>query len=599
MGEDLQGLIEHLSEMRQHRQMDRESLLRGVLRRFSVFTGAIGGAIVSSDSQPNVVRILCNDGEFVSSEIDMVVEDRGLGARMGGIVATNVVWTSPPYGVVPLSCLQAAPCCVLLKGVDAEAFALKEQALRVLAESAAASIDNQHLLNELLTLNSHLEDRVHQRTTELEGSNRSLAEKTKELESSVVALKQTESQLLQQDKLAVVGQLASCVAHEINNPCAFIQANVEMLTSYAEEVAEYHALIGGGADLGELKEFDAAHQLAEQTDDLPSLLSDTADGVRRIVRIVRELRSFGRVDNEVSEVQMNELLSRAVRLLENELRHRAVVRLHQGRLPLTAANPGRLLQVFINLIMNALQAMKSSIKEENEILISTSLADGERDAIVVSITDNGSGIPSSSLEQIFEPFYTTKDVNEGTGLGLSICKTIIENHGGEIEVQSRLHTGTTFTITIPVAAELPMTPTTPVQQYHAVDDGPMRLLFVDDDAQVLRSYRRLFAGKHEVSLADSARSALEFLEENSAYDAIVCDVMMPNVSGPDFFRFTRDLFPLLARRFVFVTGGAFTEESHDFLEEEDPPVLQKPFDRHELEALLRSISNQENRRLVS
>lgn len=609
MQEDLQRLIEYLSEMRQHRQMDRDGLMRAVLSRFTGFTSAVGGAIVSADlasattgglvPRTRGVRILCNDADFMPSEVEAVVEALALAQRLGGIVATGRIFVEGRLGLVPLACLQAIPCCVLLKEVESETLQQNRQALRILAESAAASIDNQHLLSELLTLNSNLEERVDKRTTEVAGTNRRLAEKTEELESMVVALKQTESQLLQQDKLAVVGQLAACVAHEINNPCAYIQANVEMLVGYAQDIEGYLCLIREGAPRDRLREFETKHHIERQTDDLPSLLGDTADGVRRIVRIVRELRSFGRVDHEVSEVHLNELLSRTVRLLENELRHRAVVRLHQGQIPLTVANPGRLLQVFINLVMNALQAMKSSIKEENEVLITTGMGGEGGEEITVSVRDNGSGISANAIEKIFEPFYTTKDVNEGTGLGLSICRTIVENHGGKIEVESRLHSGTTFTVTLPVAKELPQSLPASVPQLKPADDGALRLLFVDDDAQVLRSYRRLFAARHDVSLADSARAALEYLEEDSSYDAIVCDIMMPNVSGPDFFRFTRDLFPQLASRFVFVTGGAFTEESTHFLEEERPPLLQKPFDRGELEALLHRIAHIENLKMVS
>ncbi len=278
--------------------------------------------------------------------------------------------------------------------------------------------------------------------------------KNKELENAYAELKNTQTRILQQEKMASIGQLAAGVAHEINNPMGFISSNLGTLGKYAGKLAGYVRELTGSAEqfngreqLAALRERRRQLKIDYILDDIEPLINESLEGADRVKTIVQNLKTFSRIDEAESKpADINDCIESTLSIVWNELKYNADVRKDYGELPLTMCHPQQLNQVFMNLLVNAGQA----IENRGEIRIKTWSSDG---SIYVSISDTGSGIPEDRLTKIFEPFYTTKEVGKGTGLGLSITYEIVKKHDGEITVDSQVGKGTTFTIKIPVVEE--------------------------------------------------------------------------------------------------------------------------------------------------
>lgn len=279
-------------------------------------------------------------------------------------------------------------------------------------------------------------------------AKRSVEELIAELELKNKTLKSTQAQMLQSEKMASVGQLAAGVAHEINNPMGFITSNLGSLQKY---IAKLHQFIDLQTEtLADLNAEDRIKEarkklkidfLFEDTDDL---LTESLSGAKRVSEIVKNLKSFSRVDaEETALTDLNDCLDSTLKVIWNELKYKAKIVKEYADLPQTLCNPQELNQVFINILINAAHA----IEEKGEICLRT-WVDGEW--IKVALSDTGQGIPADKLERIFEPFYTTKPVGKGTGLGLSICYDLIKKIGGDIQVASKVGHGTTFTLSIPL-----------------------------------------------------------------------------------------------------------------------------------------------------
>jgi two-component system NtrC family sensor kinase len=272
-----------------------------------------------------------------------------------------------------------------------------------------------------------------------------------------IELERTHARLFQQEKLASLGQLAAGVAHEINNPLAFITSNLGSLQKHMDRLLNFMEIqskaMDSASNCAEEKRRDILQQLrADEKSlkieyvikDIGKLINESLDGATRVKRIVQELKSFCRADdNELKLGDINTGLESALNIVWNELKYKATVKKEFGQIPLAKCNPGRLSQVFMNILINAVQA----IETQGVIIIKSWHADGN---IYVSISDTGCGIPEETLSRIYEPFFTTKEVGKGTGLGLSIAYDIVKAHNGDITVQSERGKGTTFTVKMPV-----------------------------------------------------------------------------------------------------------------------------------------------------
>jgi two-component system, cell cycle sensor histidine kinase and response regulator CckA len=374
------------------------------------------------------------------------------------------------------------------------------------------------------------------------------------------------------DKLATVGTLAAGIAHEINNPLTYVLANLIFL---AENFHELKAQTEqkGAADERSAKLFK---EIGEE-------LNDTTRGGERIRDIVGGLKSFVRSnEDEVVEVDLNQTVESAVSLTLYEMKQKAVVmRDFAPNLPTVAVNPGKLLQVFINLLINAAQAIECGHPEQNQILIRTGRGEGR---LFVEITDTGKGIPEKIQARIFDTFFTTKPIGVGTGLGLSICQEIVRRYQGTLKVQSPLGKGATFTVTLPVKSTVHTgerdspPPTVPERG---------RILVLDDEPANLEIFNKLLKKNNEVLSALTGLDALGILErEKGRVDSIVSDINMPDMNGVAFYKNVAQQFPGLEKRIVFVTGGLFQPETIDFLKTVPNRCLAKPFDYKELLGIL-------------
>jgi PAS domain S-box-containing protein len=390
-------------------------------------------------------------------------------------------------------------------------------------------------------------------------------------------------------RLAALGTLAAGVAHEINNPLAYVVANIA------------HVRDG----MGPLARAVPPEALRAEVLDP---LAEAEEGARRVRDIVRQLRAFARPDEQVGPVYPARALRAALAMAQNELRHRARVVADVADTPPVTGSENRLVQVFVNLLVNAAQAIPEGNVAENEVRAALRV---EGDEIVAEISDTGAGMTPETRARVFEPFFTTKGPGAGVGLGLAISHSILTGMGGRIDVESKAGSGSRFRVVLPAArgrtSRPPEWPATlaasvapavaaapavapapgPASAAAPVIEARRRLLVVDDEPLVSRALARILEPEGEVVVADRARDALERVRAGERFDAIVCDLMMPDLSGMELHAALLALDPAVADRMVFVTGGAFTDAARTFLERVPNPRLEKPLDRAALRDAVR------------
>jgi len=375
--------------------------------------------------------------------------------------------------------------------------------------------------------------------------------------------KEVEGKIAGSAAITAVGSLATGLAHEINNPLAVVLANVE---EAGRIVAELPA--------------PETEERRQQLDDLRSMLEEALSAAQRVQFIVRDLRSFASADDRRTRVDVNAVIEAASNIAFAEIRHRArLVKDLQAQIPVLASE-AKLAQVFLALLVNAAHAMPEGDVEHNEIRV-TSRQQG-RNAVVIEVADTGSGIPPSELGRVFEPFFTTKP--RRPGMGLAICRATIASHGGDITIGPREGGGTIVRIVLPtLEAESAKAQTEPLAQQR-------RVLVVDDDPLVLRSLTRVLARDFEVAAARNGREALDLVRAGATFDAMLCDLMMPELSGIELHAVLERDDPELAKRTVFLTGGAFSGRAQTFLETIGQPHLEKPVDLKAVRELLLEMS---------
>ncbi len=292
---------------------------------------------------------------------------------------------------------------------------------------------------------------LEEKSNRLETQKRQTEKKNTQLEVALNKLKETQNQLVQSEKMASVGQLTAGIAHEINNPINFVSSNIKPLQRDLNDLLELLSLYNDSIEKMNLKEeFEMVEKFKNEIDysflldEIQSLLNGIDEGAKRTTEIVRGLRNFSRLDEGDRKLaDINQGIDSTLLMLRNQLKNRIEVKKNLGSLPLLSCYPGKLNQVFMNLINNASQAIEGA----GTIFIETKAG---VNIIIVSIKDTGSGMSDDVIRHIFEPFYTTKDVGKGTGLGLSITFGIVQEHNGTIEVISNPGQGTEFIIKLPM-----------------------------------------------------------------------------------------------------------------------------------------------------
>ncbi len=402
------------------------------------------------------------------------------------------------------------------------------------------------------------------------------------------------TRLVHADRLAAVGQLAAGVAHEINNPATFILANQTMLgeniaklSAMCTKVREFVEAEGTPERRRQLEALLPAKDVAAILGDLTDMLADNTEGMHRIRSIVKDLRTFARVDqDDVELVQLGEVVLAACTMLSAEVEKRARLVRDLEKLPAISADRGKLAQVVMNLVLNAAQAIAPGAPERNQIRISTRRA-GE--TVVVSVEDTGPGIPPAIRARIFEPFFTTKARDVGTGLGLSLCADIVKKHRGEIRVTSERGKGARFDVILPLDTGL-SAPLRAISLPAPQARTRARLLLVDDEPTLLKAYRRMLESRCEVVVATGGAEALSLMKSAGPFDMILCDLMMPEIDGPMIYERICEEMPALAERVVFCSGGAFTQRAKEFMGKVSNVFLEKPVSRELLLAVIERVT---------
>jgi len=373
------------------------------------------------------------------------------------------------------------------------------------------------------------------------------------------------------ERMASLGRLAAGVAHEINNPLAYVLGSVELIERALAEIGVLHP--------------DAA-RTGQIINDAQAALSNAKDGVERIRAIVKDLTAFSRAAPDSRRpVNVEAVLESTLSLAWNELRHRVRVIKTFGNVPEVWGDEGRLAQVFLNLILNASQAIPDG--RQGVLKLTTSSVGGK---VSIIVEDDGIGIAPADMPYVFEPFFTSHAGATGAGLGLAICRNVVTALGGTITVSSEPEAGTRFTVTLQTAGAVEATVEGNRARSRERVTNRARILIIDDEPLLGQTLRFAFQDKHDVEVAASGREALERLSSDTNFDLVLCDLMMPDVSGEHVYRAVSEHTPGLLPRFVFMTGGAFTERAQEFLAHFAGRQLEKPFNIDEVELLLSELS---------
>ena len=412
-----------------------------------------------------------------------------------------------------------------------------------------------------------------------------------EIFSDITEKKSVQLQLAQSDRLASMGTLAAGVAHEINNPLLYVDFNVKSLAADVPRLSG--ALLRCHEALLEHAGIDAADEaLGADADlvgqamraDLVTRFEAAVSGTNRIKEIARGLSTFSRVDQaEVAAIDLNGAVVNASNMALNEIKYRARLVHDLGDVPLVLGSDGKISQVVLNLLINAAHAIGDGHVDENEVRVRTW---AEGDEVFVEVRDTGRGIAPEHRSRVFEPFFTTKGVGVGTGLGLSICKNIVTGFGGQMSFTSEVDRGTAFLVLLRPAPKpdepAPSRITSPPDQ---VPRTRGRILVIDDEAGIRDTVTRLLRGDHDVIAAGSGAEAQAILRADGAFDVIYCDLMMPQMSGMELHAWLATHDDELARRVVFITGGAFTSGASDYLDRVGGRRVDKPFESADFRAL--------------
>jgi CheY-like chemotaxis protein len=351
------------------------------------------------------------------------------------------------------------------------------------------------------------------------------------------------------------------VAHEINNPLAYVLLNLEYLM---REVPRWD---GSAARLEHFRE----------------RLEEAQHGANRVAAILRELSSLSaRSSERRTLVDVEQVLRRAAKQVEAQIAEHGALVLELHEVPRVVGDFGRLEQLFTNLLVNAAQALVPGVSGE----VSVRLCAPAPNWIEIEVADTGAGIPASDLGRVFDPFFTTKPVGVGTGLGLPICHAIVRSLGGHITVESDVGRGSRFRVMLPAAPASYRPTEPPISAVASSRRGRTRVLIVDDEAPIAQMLGRVLEDANDVEVCTDPSQALELLTSGRPYDVVLCDLLMPKISGMDLYEELARRAPGQERKVVFMTGGAFTRRAAEFLRRVPNERLEKPFDIEQVRELL-------------
>jgi signal transduction histidine kinase len=413
--------------------------------------------------------------------------------------------------------------------------------------------------------------------------------------------------LEQAERLASLGRIAAGVGHEINNPLMFSLLNLQQALAQLRAMYLRDGNVGGEGSGAGSGGGSATPGLRVGLPGVLEMLGDCEIGLERIRQTVGNLQRLSRRGlSALGTIDVRAVMEESISMAWNQIRHRArLVRSFTTVEPMVWGNASALGQVFLNVLVNGAQSIPEGQAERQEIFVSIAVTDGE---VVVEVRDTGGGIPADVLPHVFDPFFTTKSVGLGTGLGLSISRQTVNDFGGRIELTSRttasaapsgapgkpgidgaaLPPGTSCHIFLPLAAPvIRPSPVEPAARGPAVKRAG-RLLVIDDEEAIGRVVGRAFADRHEVTVVQHARDAFARFEAGERFDLVLCDLLMPSVSGPDVYAMVVERWPDILPSLVFMTGGAFTPSTAEFAAKGLTPLLQKPFRIADVQALLES-----------
>ena len=392
-----------------------------------------------------------------------------------------------------------------------------------------------------------------------------------ELSRASEALRRTQADLVSAERMTALGQMATGVAHEINNPLAYVKSNVEVMRHYVDAFADLIRLHAQG------HHEDARHLAVDlhQQDlaaELQDLVAETLEGATRAYRVVRDLKAFGpQLTSNWVKLNPGELVESTLHLLHGDLKTRATITANVLETPLVFGDTGRLRQALQCLLLNAAQAIPSNREGQVEVRCRP-----ERGGVCIEVKDNGEGIPDALRERIFEPFFTTREGLVGSGLGLSIVRDVVHAHRGRVEVQSIPGEGSVFTLWLP-EAKLQLTA------------DRRTVLFIDEEQVWLNAYHRACTPMARPILANGAVAGLKALAQEPQITAVVCDLQLPAHGSEMVYRWLAEYRPELCDAFVAATSGPHDDGVRRFLDTTDVPVLYKSFGMSDLSGALESI----------
>lgn len=548
------------------------------------------GEIDSSDSIRSVMGTLLDVTERRRNERELMMREARLSTTLTSI--GDAVIATDPEGRVELM----NPVAELLTGwTSAEASGRRlSESFKIINERTRAPVESP--VDRVLREGRVVGLANHTAITRRDGTERSIADSAAPIRDASGAVlgivmvfrditeerlaelerERLRARLIQADRMASLGTMAAGIAHEINNPLSFIQANLSAMERYLDE------LEGRWASAHRDSHRAGCDRLRETRE----VLSDCQEGADRVRRIVKDLTMFARGqedEGEVADVHSVALFS--LKMAELQIRPRARIVKELSDVPSVAAGHARLGQVLLNLLVNAAQAIPEGTPERHSVRLATYMENGS-ERVIIEVSDTGSGIAPEHLPRLFDPFFTTKPVGAGTGLGLAVCHGIIASLGGEIKVESKLGAGTTFRVLLPKAQHT--RPDEPVLAPH-LPAHRGRIFVIDDDARVGKSIARTLEPDHDVVVMTDAKQALERIIQGDHFDAVLCDLMMPELSGMEIHERLQVTHPSLLKRFIFVTGGAFTPRAQAFLASAEATCISKPIDPGTLFEAIRKI----------